>query len=319
MFFDQPVRAAIPSGKGHGTHETFASVHYAFRMVPKKQSSCPGFSTAHCAYFSSTNASGFPLVGEEAVCPPPRLIQSHPSCSAPVFQEEDMAALWRTLQERGFCCGSPSSPLEGGGCSKAADEGTEPAPRAAPEARRRGGGGVGSSQPSAAKTGAAERAPGGSATNSSSGSRGGDVEGQGGGLRLQRQGLPVGGGVAAPRKTVDIVLHSVAHAPTDAMRQGFLMVRRRFRGGRGGRGRAKGRWCCLFFGSFVCSCACCLSLLSLVLMFCWPFSLVGVARLPGSGESRVDTSFSTCCFHGLKLVMASAYLWTHGSCSSCLW
>ncbi|CAM9709092.1 unnamed protein product [Ectocarpus sp. 13 AM-2016] len=133
-----------------------------------------------------------------------------------------MAALWRTLQERGFCCSSPSSPLEeGGGCSKPIDEGTEPAPRAAPEARRRGGGGIGASQASAAKAGVEEQAPGGPANNSS-GSRGTEGGGGGQGVRLQRQGLPVGGGVAAPRKTVDIVLHSVAHAPTDAMRQGFL-------------------------------------------------------------------------------------------------
>ncbi|CAB1113906.1 unnamed protein product [Ectocarpus sp. CCAP 1310/34] len=146
-----------------------------------------------------------------------------PTAACDVTSEEDMAALWRTLHERGFCCSSPSSPLEeGGGRSKAAGEGTERAPRAAPEARRRGGGGVGASQASAAKTGAAEQAPGGSATSSCSSGRA-EGEGQGGGLRLQRQGLPVGGGVAAPTKTVDIVLHSVAHAPTDAMRQGFLM------------------------------------------------------------------------------------------------
>ncbi|CAM9913153.1 unnamed protein product [Ectocarpus sp. 6 AP-2014] len=146
-----------------------------------------------------------------------------PAAVCDVTSEEDMAALWRTLQDRGFCYSSPSSSLEGGGCSKATDEGTEPAPRAAPEARIRGGGGVGVSAASGAKTGAAEEAPGGSATTSNSGSRGAEGEGQGGGLRLQRRGLPVGSGVAAPRKTVDIVLHSVAHAPTDAMRQGFLM------------------------------------------------------------------------------------------------
>lgn len=39
-------------------------------------------------------------------------------------------------------------------------------------------------------------------------------------------------GSRATRKTVDVLLHSVAHAPTDAMRQGLIMVRRA--GGRAG-------------------------------------------------------------------------------------
>lgn len=174
-------------------------------------------------YFNTTNVRVPPLSASRgrSNATSPRLIQRHPSYV--VFQEEDMSALWRTLQERGFCCSSPSSPFTRGEHFEAADGGTEPA---LPEARGLGKGGV---EAAAGRTGTAERGPGGS-VSSTNGSRGPDGEGQGGGLRLQREGSPVvgGGGDAAPRKMVDIVLHSVAHAPTDAMRQGFLAVRTAF-------------------------------------------------------------------------------------------
>lgn len=86
-------------------------------------------------------------------------------------QEDDIAALWRTLQDRGLCSLSPINAT-----ASAATASTAAAAAGLDPAARNGGGQAG-----------------------------------------------IGEGVG-PRK-IDIVLHSVAHAPTEAMRQGFLKVR----------------------------------------------------------------------------------------------
>ena len=52
--------------------------------------------------------------------------------------------------------------------------------------------------------------------------------GSGGGAGVgvgSRGGAEVGPGEGVGSRKIDIVLHSVAHAPTEAMRQGFLKVR----------------------------------------------------------------------------------------------
>ncbi|CAM9381067.1 unnamed protein product [Hapterophycus canaliculatus] len=105
-----------------------------------------------------------------------------PATACDVTDEEDIAQLWRTLQERGFCSSSSIG---------REDESQEKQEKEELEA----------------------------------GDGGGDFDGSP--LLLEREGSILGRGRMQggepTKKTIDVILHSVAHAPTDAMRQGFLM------------------------------------------------------------------------------------------------
>lgn len=117
------------------------------------------------------------------------------------------------MQERGFCGsgdGVPTpSPEAGGGPNLL---GT---PAGSGLAQAQGGRGRNAS------AAAMEDILGGSKEASVDAHSAAGAEGMAGGEETARErGL-----VEAPRKTIDVILHSVAHAPTDAMRQGFIMVR----------------------------------------------------------------------------------------------
>eukprot|EP00903_Cladosiphon_okamuranus_P012357 g11585.t2 len=145
---------------------------------------------------------------------------SIPATACDVTSEEDLARLWRTMQERGFCSSSVSglptpSPGPAGGpnplgtppgssLASAQGAGGRDASAAAIEdilGRRKG-------DSLDATSVAAAAATAGAAVESMAGE---EEEARELGVR------------EAPRKTIDIVLHSVAHAPTDAMREGFVM------------------------------------------------------------------------------------------------
>lgn len=138
-----------------------------------------------------------------------------------------MAALWRTLQERGFCssissnCSSSSSPFEA--------DGVQPAgiTMDGMQTRRGSGGGDGSAMAVTLE----QRQGRDTSVNCGSSTIGGHSTHSGRDNDRRKGGHVEGGGdrtkatTAPGEKTIDVVLHSVAHAPTGAMRQGFIEVR----------------------------------------------------------------------------------------------
>lgn len=123
------------------------------------------------------------------------------------FQEEDLARLWQTLQERGFCGGA--------GLSPAGSEATGGVPSTAQKAAI------------SAESVHAQLCGGGRRRTASAAEiediLGGGAAGIAGAAAVDGKDAQEEPG-SASRTTVDIVLHSVAHAPTDAMSQGFIMV-----------------------------------------------------------------------------------------------
>lgn len=120
------------------------------------------------------------------------------------IQEEEIAALWTTLRARGFCSdvrlGEPTALSINCG---------DPA----------GGNHVSTGQTYEAAKSQVMAAPGEDGQEGAGGEFDGIGEEEKQGRILRRRGTE-----EAPKK-VDSVLHSVAHAPTEAMHQGFLTVR----------------------------------------------------------------------------------------------
>lgn len=135
-----------------------------------------------------------------------------------MFQEEDLARLLRTMQERGFCSSDSGLSAPSSGAAGRSNP-LATTTRSLTEAQ-----GVGGRDASAAAMenilGVPSRAP--VDANSAAGAAAAGVEGMAGEEEAARDP----GVLDVPsRKAIDIVLHSVAHAPTDAMRQGLIMVR----------------------------------------------------------------------------------------------
>eukprot|EP00752_Nemacystus_decipiens_P012191 g10808.t1 len=139
---------------------------------------------------------------------------SMPATACDVTSEEDLTRLWQTMQERGFC-GSGSGLLDPS--SDAAGGGPDPLGTTATHSLVQAQGTRGRD----ASAAALENILGvQKAASVNAGSAAGAGPGAGAG---EADAARERGSSEAPRKTVDIILHSVAHAPTDAMRQGLIM------------------------------------------------------------------------------------------------
>lgn len=139
-------------------------------------------------------------------------------CSPLIFyafhrQDDEIAALWQTLHERGFCSRSPTESPDGTLALSTLGPGDQPLTEAKTNSDPSG-------KPESQEM---SRLQVGVRPNIDS-SAGDDDDERGGESCDGRRGEDQQGLQAQPK--IDAILHSVAHAPTESMQEGFVTVRR---------------------------------------------------------------------------------------------